>query len=121
MVGMLDAPSLKNTKLGLETLELMGYPRENVRVVLNRADANVGISHADVLGLIGRPPDALVPSQRDIVRSVNRGRADRAVRQAVGAGEGVPRARASSTSTTARPPPRPLSAAGRRRLIGGRA
>jgi pilus assembly protein CpaE len=73
MVGMLDAPSLKNTKLGLETLELMQYPRERVRVVLNRADANVGITHADVLSLLGRPPDALVPSQRDIVRSVNRG------------------------------------------------
>jgi pilus assembly protein CpaE len=73
MVGMLDAPSLKNTKLGLETLDLMQYPRDSVRVILNRADANVGISHADVLGLLGRPPDALVPSQRDIVRSVNRG------------------------------------------------
>ena len=39
MVGMLDAPSLKNTKLGLETLELMGYPRERTQVLLNRADA----------------------------------------------------------------------------------
>ena len=27
MVGMLDSLSLKNTKLGLETLELMGYDR----------------------------------------------------------------------------------------------
>jgi pilus assembly protein CpaE len=73
IVGMLDAPSLKNTKLGLETLELMGYPREKIRVVLNRSDASVGITHGDVLGLLGRPPDALVPSQREIVRSINRG------------------------------------------------
>ena len=37
MLGMLDAPSLKNTKLGLETLQLMGYAMGNVRIVLNRA------------------------------------------------------------------------------------
>ena len=49
MVGMLDAPSLKNTRLGLETLGLMGVPSDKVKIVLNRADTNVGISHADVV------------------------------------------------------------------------
>jgi pilus assembly protein CpaE len=73
MVGMLDAPSLKNTKLGLETLELMGYPRERTHVLLNRADATVGLTRDDVREVIGRDPDVLVPSQRDIVRSVNAG------------------------------------------------
>ncbi|MDX6641862.1 MAG: pilus assembly protein CpaE, partial [Solirubrobacteraceae bacterium] len=73
MVGMLDAPSLKNTKLGLETLDLMGYPRERIRLLLNRADTSVGISHADVVAILGRAPDVLVPSQRDIVRSINAG------------------------------------------------
>ena len=73
MVGMLDAPSLKNTRLGLETLALMGVPSEKVKVVLNRADTSVGISHADVLTVIGRAPDLLVPSSRDIVRSINKG------------------------------------------------
>ena len=38
MVGMLDSLSLKNTKLGLETLDLMGYDAENITLVLNRAD-----------------------------------------------------------------------------------
>jgi pilus assembly protein CpaE len=73
MVGMLDALSLKNTKLGLETLELMGYDRDRIRMVLNRADSNVGITHNDVVTIIGRPPDVLVPSHRDITRSVNDG------------------------------------------------
>jgi pilus assembly protein CpaE len=73
MVGMLDAPSLKNTRLGLETLALMGVPSEKIKIVLNRAHTNVGISHADVLSVLGRAPDLLVPSSRDIVRSVNRG------------------------------------------------
>src|SRR6476469_9615393 len=56
MVGMLDSLSLKNTKLGLETLELMGYPVENITLVLNRADSRVGITHEDVSTIIGRAP-----------------------------------------------------------------
>ncbi|MEP6954059.1 MAG: AAA family ATPase [Solirubrobacteraceae bacterium] len=73
MMGMLDAPSLKNTKLGMETLGLMGYPLDRVRMVLNRADSNVGISHADVVAVLGRPPDVLIPSQREVVRHINAG------------------------------------------------
>jgi pilus assembly protein CpaE len=73
MMGMLDAPSLKNTKLGLETLGLMDVPLDRVRVVLNRADSNVGISQGDVVAILGRSPDVLVPSQRDVVRWVNAG------------------------------------------------
>ncbi len=73
MIGMLDAPSLKNTKIGLETLGLMGYALDRVRVVLNRADTSVGISHADVVAILGRAPDVLIPSQRDVVRWLNAG------------------------------------------------
>src|SRR5262249_39249967 len=39
VVGMLDAFSLKDTKLGLETLDRMGYDRASTRIVLNRADS----------------------------------------------------------------------------------
>jgi len=73
MVGMLDSLSLKNTKLGFETLELMGYDGERMRLVLNRADSRVGITHDDVESIIGRKPDVFVPSDRDIPRSVNQG------------------------------------------------
>jgi len=73
MVGMLDALSLKNTKLGLETLDLMGYPAERVSLILNRADSRVGITHDDVAAIMGRQPDVLIPSDREIPRSVNEG------------------------------------------------
>jgi pilus assembly protein CpaE len=73
MVGMLDSLSLKNTKLGLEALALMGYDSERIRLVLNRADSNVGITPEDVVAVVGREPDVLVPSHRDITRSVNNG------------------------------------------------
>lgn len=73
LVGMLDALSLKNTKLALETLDLMGYDRERVSLVLNRADSRVGIERDDVAAVLGRPPDVAIPSDREIARSVNEG------------------------------------------------
>jgi len=73
MVGMLDSLSLKNTKLGFETLELMGYDPQRVRLVLNRADSRVGISRDEVVSIVGRAPDILVPSDRDIPLSINEG------------------------------------------------
>jgi pilus assembly protein CpaE len=73
MVGMLDSLSLKNTKLGLETLELMGYDTGRISLLLNRADTRVGITHEDVEAIIGRAPDVLVPSDRQIPISVNDG------------------------------------------------
>ena len=74
MVGMLDSLSLKNMKLGLETLELMGYDSGRVHLVLNRADSQVGISHQEVEAIVGRSPDVLIPSRREIARSVNDGK-----------------------------------------------
>jgi pilus assembly protein CpaE len=73
LVGMLDSPSLKNTKLGLETLQLMGYAMDRIRLVLNRADTSVGITQADVANVLGRTPDVLIPSQREVVRAINAG------------------------------------------------
>jgi pilus assembly protein CpaE len=73
IVAMLDALSLKNTKLGLETLELMGFDPGRIRLVLNRADTKVGITKEDVLTIVGRQPDVLVPSDREIPIALNEG------------------------------------------------
>jgi pilus assembly protein CpaE len=73
VVAMRDTLSLKNTKLGLETLERMEYDRRRVKILLNRANTNVGIEREDVLAILGRDVDILVPSHRDITRSINQG------------------------------------------------
>jgi pilus assembly protein CpaE len=72
VVGMLDAFSLKDTRLGLETLALMSF-RGRIHMVLNRADSHVGISHEDVIAILGRPPDVMIPSERMIPRSISEG------------------------------------------------
>jgi pilus assembly protein CpaE len=74
MVGMLDALSLKDTKIGLETLDQMGFDPATVTLVLNRADTSVGIGMDDVERLLGRRPDVLVPSDRAIPRAITEGR-----------------------------------------------
>ncbi|MGH2915782.1 MAG: AAA family ATPase [Solirubrobacteraceae bacterium] len=73
VVAMRDTLSLKNTKLGLETLERMDFDRRRVKILLNRANTNVGIEREDVLAILGRDVDILLPSNRDITRSVNQG------------------------------------------------
>ena len=74
MVGTLDLSGTKNMKIGLETLELMGRPRDRVLVVLNRADSKVGLTHADVKGVLSRGHDVALPSDRWLPRSLNAAR-----------------------------------------------
>lgn len=73
MVTMRDTLSLKNARLGLETLERMDYDRSRVKIVFNRANTNVGIEREDVLAILGRDVNVLIPSHRDIARSINQG------------------------------------------------
>jgi pilus assembly protein CpaE len=121
MVGMLDSLSLKNTKLGLETLDLMGYDTEHVSLVLNRADSRVGITPDDVSTIVARAPDISIPSDREIPRSVNEGTPIVATRQQSGAAKAF-RALADRYAKTPAPKPAPLpsSPSGVRALIGRR-
>jgi pilus assembly protein CpaE len=122
MVGMLDSLSLKNTKLGLETLDLMGYDGEHVSLVLNRADSRVGITPDDVSTIVGRGPDVSIPSDREIPRSVNEGTPIVAARQSSGAAKAF-RSLADRYAKTPAPTPAPLpssSSGGMRALIGRR-
>jgi pilus assembly protein CpaE len=121
MVGMLDSLSLKNTKLGLETLDLMGYDTERVSLVLNRADSRVGITPNDVSTIVGRGPDVSIPSDREIPRSINEGTPIVAARHSSGAAKSF-RTLADRYAKTPAPQPAPLpaSSGGVRSLIGKR-
>ena len=121
MVGMLDSLSLKNTKLGLETLDLMGYDTDRVSLVLNRADSRVGITPDDVSTIVGRAPDVSIPSDREIPRSINEGTPIVASRPASGAAKAF-RSLGDRYAKTPAPKPAPLPSApsGVRALIGRR-
>ncbi len=73
LLTTLDVPALKNLKLTLETLEMLGYARERWHVVLNRADAKVGLSASDVERTLRTPISVQVPSSRAVPATINRG------------------------------------------------
>lgn len=73
LLATLDIPALKNLKLTLETLDLLNYPRDRWRLVLNRADSKVGLALSEVEKTLKAPIAAQIPSSRDVPASINRG------------------------------------------------
>ena len=73
LVTTLDVPALKNLKLTLEMLELLGYSRDRQRVVLNRADAKVGLTVDDAQKALNAPIALQVPSSAAVPTAINRG------------------------------------------------
>jgi pilus assembly protein CpaE len=69
----LDIPALKNLRLTLDTLDLLGNPTESRVVVLNRSDTKAGLRPADVVSSIKQEIGVMVPSSSDVPASVNRG------------------------------------------------
>ena len=73
LLATLDIPALKNLRLTLDTLDLLGSPPESRVVVLNRSDAKVGLRPEDVVTSIKQDIAVMVPSSVDVPASVNRG------------------------------------------------
>ncbi len=70
----LEITSIKNMRLFLEIAERLGYDSGKVRLVLNRADGNLGIRVSDVEHSIGRKVDhTIVSDGRSVVYALNRG------------------------------------------------
>ncbi|MCW2641078.1 MAG: response regulator [Dactylosporangium sp.] len=68
-----DIPALKNLRLTLDMFDLLEYPTSQRIIVLNRSDAQVGLTHADIDRVVRAPIAGRVPSTRDVPVSINRG------------------------------------------------
>jgi pilus assembly protein CpaE len=69
----LDVPTLKNLRLALQTLDLLSFPKNRVRIVLNRSNSKVGMKPNEVEGALGMKVRFEIPSDRAVPLSVNRG------------------------------------------------
>src|SRR3954467_5182687 len=69
----MDVPTVKNVRLALQTLDLLSFPPERIRVVLNRANSNVGIKQGEIENALDRKMRFELPSDRAVPVSVNRG------------------------------------------------
>jgi pilus assembly protein CpaE len=73
LVCGLDVPTIKNVRLSLQTLELLSFPTERIRVILNRANSNVGMKRGEVEAALEQRVRYEIPSDRAVPLAVNRG------------------------------------------------
>ncbi len=73
MLCGLDVPTLKNVKLSLNTLEMLGFPASRVSLVLNRVTPKVGLTKSDVEGVLGLEVTYEIPNDPVVAPAVNSG------------------------------------------------
>lgn len=72
-VATMDVASIKNTRISLQKLRQLGYSKDLVKLVLNRADSKVWLELPEVERAMEGELVAKIPSDRLVPRSVNKG------------------------------------------------
>ena len=73
LIATLDIPAVKNLRVAMDTLNMLGSPKEDRIIVLNRADAKVGLRAEDVVSAIKVPIAVSIPNSLTVPAAVNRG------------------------------------------------
>jgi pilus assembly protein CpaE len=73
VVATLDVPTIKNTKVAMETLDLLRLVPHSRHLVLNRADEEVGLSLANVEEILGMKVAISLPSATAVASATNHG------------------------------------------------
>jgi pilus assembly protein CpaE len=74
LVGAPDVPAVRSVRIALETLALLELDLADVRILMNRAGADVGLEGHDIEVALRQEIAYAVPSDRAVPLSVNRGR-----------------------------------------------
>ena len=74
VLATLDVPTVKNTKMAIETLDLLDIVKEKRRLVLNRADDEVGLTAQNVESILRLPVTVAIPSDTAVAIATNHGR-----------------------------------------------
>jgi pilus assembly protein CpaE len=69
----MDLPSVKNAKLALETLRILNYPANKIRLVLNRSNSKARLDVDEIERSLRLPISASVPSDGLLPASINEG------------------------------------------------
>jgi pilus assembly protein CpaE len=73
LVTTLDVPTLKNVKMAIETLDLLNFPKSKRRLILNRADDKVGLTHDKVEATLKMKITQAIPTSPQVASSTNAG------------------------------------------------
>ena len=73
VMATLDLPSVRNMSVFLSTLERLKVPTDNVRLILNKAETDVGIDIGQVEKLFPQGFESILPYAKEVSRSINLG------------------------------------------------
>ena len=73
VMATLDLPSVRNMSVFLSTLERLKLPTTNVRLILNKAETDVGIDIDQVTKLFPQGFESVLPYAKEVSRSINLG------------------------------------------------
>jgi len=73
VVAGMEIPNIKNTKLGLQTLQRLGIPDSKLCLLVNRSNSNVQLDAKEVERTLGLKAQAHIPSDIVVPQAVNRG------------------------------------------------
>lgn len=73
LIATLDIPAVKNLRVAIDTLDMIGSPKDARVIVLNRADTKVGLRPDDVESAIKTDIAVNIPNSLTVPASVNRG------------------------------------------------
>jgi pilus assembly protein CpaE len=74
LVGSMDIPSIKNLKIGMQTLDLQAIAGPKLKLVLNHANAKVKLDVKEIERVLGLSANFAVPDDISVPMSVNAGR-----------------------------------------------
>jgi pilus assembly protein CpaE len=72
LVSNPEVTSLKNVRIGLETIDRLGFDRERVSLVANRLGAAGGVSHADIEQALDATIAFELPDDPEVPAAINR-------------------------------------------------
>jgi len=73
VVAGMEIPNIKNTKLGLQTLQRLGVPESKLRLLVNRSNSKVQLEVKEVERTLGLKAQAHIPSDIVVPQAINRG------------------------------------------------
>ena len=80
VMATLDLPSVRNMGVFLNTLDKLKIPSDNVKLILNKAEQDVGIDVDQVTKLFPQGFTSVLPYAREVSKSVNVGTPDPGLR-----------------------------------------
>lgn len=74
LITTLDLPTIKNSKIAIDTIKSLNYPQDKIKVVLNRSDSKTGLTPQHIENVLGLKISASIPSDgKLVIPSVNSG------------------------------------------------